>query len=492
VEIRRRTHEVAGRWVYELVTSPDEDLVEHGRRVFEVDLPAGVADHPPHPDVHALALLLVVRPYSLVEVLLPDPVSAAFAEAVRRRLGMVVGPVDPHLSPRTPPAQGRPGLAFSAGVDSVAALTVLPEETVSYFLQRRDPAGAVHSQLTVEVPTAACAELAAMGREVRIVPTDLEHVRPRPGFPEHYANSVPALLCSELDQLDAIAWGVVAESAYRIGKTHFERFLDRRVNSRWHALFEAAGVPMLTPVLGVSEIGTTAICLDSPYGHLASSCVRGSLAGPCRRCWKCFRKGILEAGHHGRWPDGDLLDRQFHAHPVRAALRPLPIKHEVGLTWALASYDGSHELLRLLARRVRAGEDDVSFLEGWYPPSVETWPARYREPVAARLDALWPRMDPDQRRRFEAFDLRPRLESEADQRLARACGLLLDAHAEVFGTEPVKPSTEAGVDASEVDVLRRQVETLSARIEALEGSTSYRLGHRLVRSVAPLKRLKHR
>jgi hypothetical protein len=485
VEIRRRPDEVAGRWHYELITSPDEDLVEHGRRVFEIDLPLEIADHPPHPDVHALALLLVVRPYSVAEVLLPEPVSVRFAKAVRRRLGLVIGPVDPALAPREAPAGGRPGLAFSGGVDSVAALTVLPEETVSYFLQRRDPPGAVHSHLTVDVPTAACGELAAMGREVRIVATDLEHVRPRPGFPEHFANAVPALLCSELDRLDAISWGVVAESAYRIGKTHFERFFDRRVNSRWHSLFETARVPMLTPVLGVSEIGTTAICLDSPYGHLASSCVRGSLAGPCRRCWKCFRKGLLEAGHHGRWPDHDLLDQQFHAYTVRAALRPLPIKHEVGLTWALARYDGSHELLRLLARRVRAGVDDVDFLEGWYPPSVETWPARYRGPVAARLDALWPRMDAGQQRRFEAFDLGPRIEHEPDRRLAQAYALLLDAHAEVFGDgAPVKRVTwPPGEAASEGD----DVKALLSRIQALERSTSYRLGHRLVRSVSPLK-----
>jgi hypothetical protein len=401
---------------------------------------------------------------------------------------VVIGPVDPALVPREAPAGGRPGLAFSAGVDSVAALTVLPEETVSYFLQRRDPPGAVRSRLTVDAPTAACAELAAMGREVRIVPTDLEHVRPRPGFPEHFASAVPALLCSDLDNLDAIAWGTIAEAAYRIGTMRFEPFLGRRVNARWHALFGEAGVPMLTPVVGVSEVGTAAICLDSPFGHLARSCVRGTAAAPCFRCWKCFRKGIVDAGHHGRWPEPALLDQQFHSHPVRSGLRDFPIKLEVVLTWALARYDGSHELLRLLARRVRAGVDDVDFLEGWYPPSVETWPARYRGPVAARLDALWPRMDTDQQRRFEGFDLGPRVENEADQRLARAFGLLLDAHAGVFGTEPVKPTLwPARVVGSDVDALRQQVEILHARTQELEESTSYRLGHGIVRSLSAFK-----
>jgi hypothetical protein len=482
----RRASAANGRWAFEFRASAEEDTRAHGRRRFEIELPSGIDATPPHPDVLALALLLVVRRWSRGPVTLPVAVSRPFAEAVACELRLELTEVDESLTPRRPPARGRPGLAFSGGVDSLAALLALPEETASYFLERRVPDGAGRSLLRTEASAAACAALVHGGRTVRVLESDLEYTSVPVGYPDHYGNAIPAMLCSELDELDAVAWGVVAESAYRIGKHHFIPFLEREVNRRWYNLFVVAGLPMLNPMIGVSEVGTTAITLDSPYSHLARSCVRGTLEAPCHRCWKCFRKQLIESALTGRWPSSTLLDQLMHSHPVRAALATLPIKHEVGLTWSLARYDGSHDLLRLLARRVRAGEDDVSFLKGWYPPSVQTWPARWREDIAGRLDALWPRQTAIQQAAFEAFDLRSRIDDPREQRLTREFTRLLDAHAGLYGSETdLRPVAPREPDDAVVRRLRSEVRALRRRVVELEDSRSYRLGKRIVRVGRP-------
>ncbi|HSQ37971.1 MAG TPA: hypothetical protein VLS92_08770, partial [Acidimicrobiia bacterium] len=41
---------------------------------------------------------------------------------------VTAGPIDPALDPRPIPAQGTPALAYSGGVDSTAALALLPAD----------------------------------------------------------------------------------------------------------------------------------------------------------------------------------------------------------------------------------------------------------------------------------------------------------------------------------------------------------------------------
>lgn len=496
MEIRRRQGDRRNVLAYDLVASPAEDERPHGRRRFEVRVPEAVGAQRPHPDVEALALLLVVARCAIDEVTVPSPVSLPFATAVEKQLGLALRPVDEALEVRRPPTGGRPGLAFSAGVDSTAVLAVLPESTVSYFLERVTPPKSPRSQLTTEAALQACHDLERMGRTVRVLGSDLEFVPPKPGFPEHFANAVPALLCSDLDGLDAISWGVIAESAYRLGKYRFEQFLGRRVNARWYALFAAVGLPMLNPLLGVSEIGSTTIARESPYGHLASSCVRGGSEGPCQRCWKCFRKGVLDAALTDRWPDRPVLNQLMHSHSVRAALAQVPIKHEIGLTWALARYDGSHELLNLLARRVRAGEEDVSFLEGWYPPSSETWPDHYRTAIEAELGDRWPRQTRSQQAAMEAFSVEDRVADPAERGFAAAVSLMIDHHAARYGDAPVKATAPFDPDVlavggvvdpphGDLQSAAREIQRLRRQVTLLEHSTSYRLGRRLVDLAGP-------
>lgn len=482
-----RLDDVPGAWAYRLVptTERERDLLR-GRDRFAVWLPDEVRVSRPHPDLEALALVLVCRPFVERDLAFPAPVSSTFAHALAHRCGFEVTTVDDVLEVREPPDDGVPGLAFSGGVDSIAALTVLPPDTHAYFLARRVPEGAPKHHLDPAAGRAASEGIAALGRAVRVVDSDLEYVRERAGYPEHYANGVPLVLAADHDRLRSVSWGTVAESAFDFGRTRFVPYLDRPYNRRWTDLFAAAGLPILNPVMGVTEVGTSRITLGSPYGHLAQSCVRGPLGAPCMACIKCFRKRLLDAGHTGTWPDDRELDELLSHYSVRQYLATTPLKHPLGLAWWVARYPGRHPVLRLLAQRLEVdGDDDLSFAERWYRPVIDHWPAEAAGPVAAALDERLERMSDEEAQRLEAWDVTERERGEYGQGFAAALGAVLDVQAARVKGEPVKPvgprpaaETVAGLEA-EVDALRR-------RLNDLETSTSYRLGHRLARLARPV------
>ena len=101
-------------------------------------LPLEVRAGDVHPDVEALLALLMAQPFS-TSVNMARGVSPELADAAAAMVGPTIGPVDPALTPRVRPAGGRVGLAYSGGVNSTAALAVLPADTVSCFLNRVDP-----------------------------------------------------------------------------------------------------------------------------------------------------------------------------------------------------------------------------------------------------------------------------------------------------------------------------------------------------------------
>jgi hypothetical protein len=356
-----------------------------------------------HPDLVGLVSLLVVQPFTKQRLQLSAPVSAGFAEQVERGFGIEVGPVDHDLDARVV-TDGVPGLAFSGGVDSVAALAVLPPATVSVFLDRHTPAErAGRSLYRPEAAHRACEELARRRRRVIRVSTDLEHVREPVGFPVDVSNAAPAVLLADLLHLDSISWGTIAESAYRVGHQRFVDYHRRGVYKSWAAVFAAVGLPVLNPVAGVSEVGTSSIVLQDDWAALAQSCIRGEVGSPCRNCWKCFRKSLLDSALTGVWPDRQEMERLFRVREARMQLSKVPIKHENVVAFSCQRYDGDHPLMLALGRRTRADELPLDHLAHWYPPSAELWPDRHRAEVEANLDRLLGPMDAAGQERFRGW-----------------------------------------------------------------------------------------
>lgn len=157
-------------------------------------------------------------------------------------------------------------------------------------------------------------------------------------------------------------------------------------------LYEAAGLGFLTPVCGLTEIGTMSIVLEAGLRPIMGSCGRGTLE-PCRACVKCLRKGLETAMLSGRTAPDDELAAVIASPAVIRALTERPIHLESVYAWACARYTGAHPAMEALCDLV-AGHADVCWNERFYGPSLERLPARYRmvleSSIPARVEPMTP------------------------------------------------------------------------------------------------------
>lgn len=390
-----------------------------------------------HPDLLATAAFLAVRPFVGPRVLFPIGISAPLATAMR----VAAGPIDPALDPRPVPAEGTPALAYSGGVDSTAALTLLPPQAEPVHLLRVVPpslawagrAGHVlslgrlrsHSRFRSEAALAAVEAAGRLGRTTQVVPTDLEFLRRPFGFPVDIANAVPALLLADLRHYDSIAFGTVMESAYSVGRTRFTDYAQRDHYRQYRVLLNAVGVPLHQVTAGISEVGTTRLVSASEFAGVAQSCNRGRPGEPCLGCYKCFRKTLLAAAMGESGIDNSLADRLLAIPEARAQMRKPWMKHENVLAYATRHYDGDHHLLRLLRRRVRGDQLRVRWMERWYPPAADLLPAHRRDEAVASIRRAMRPMNPAQQEVAESWDLAAALKTpEYRRRRARLIAAL--------------------------------------------------------------------
>src|SRR5690606_29497037 len=83
-----------------------------------------------------LIIILIVYPFVDEKIEVPIGVSQEFHDLFKEETQKSIYPVDKSLKPRHAPQDSIPGLAYSGGVDSTAALTLLPETTTCFFLDR--------------------------------------------------------------------------------------------------------------------------------------------------------------------------------------------------------------------------------------------------------------------------------------------------------------------------------------------------------------------
>ena len=106
----------------------------------------------------------------------------------------IVGPIDEGLDPWKPGKNSRPGLAFSGGVDSTAALALMPATTAPIFMDRPIRSKSLYDKDAVRH---SCLEVERLGYDMHVIQCDLEYVRNPGGLPVDVANSVPAVLMAD-------------------------------------------------------------------------------------------------------------------------------------------------------------------------------------------------------------------------------------------------------------------------------------------------------
>jgi hypothetical protein len=347
-------------------------------RTARYHLPSGWQLTQTHPDLLAAVAVAIVGDFTGNQLRLSFPVSPPFRDQVCAVYKWGLEPVDPQLRPRRANQSARMGLCFSAGVDSTAALSLLPKNAVAVFQNRLDPPDADRDWMyDSDAPLRACSVMAEIGREAYAVLSDMQHLFKRVGFVNDLSMSTPLMLLADRLNIDAMAYGMVLESSY-LNKAHkFREYTQTRHWMQYSTVAAAVGLPWNLITAGLSEVVTTRLVMEGPLQHVAQSCVRGPFGAPCLNCAKCFRKSLLETTLAGDVLRPEVLDRYFAIRDAQKELKKVPIKHEDVLMFILQRYRGNHPEMVALREALHVDDADLGWIERWFSPAREVLADKY-------------------------------------------------------------------------------------------------------------------
>lgn len=382
-----------------------------------------------HPDLLALAALLVFGPYSARTVTLGWAVSPQFAATAETHLRRSLEPTSEEVKPRRAPIDGVDALAFSGGIDSVAALALLPETTVSIFMNRRVPPDVKVGLYRADAALKSCADVDASGRSVYVVDSDMEFTRNPVGFAVDWTNCLGAVLLSDFIGFKSVSFGMVQESAFFLGHHHYSDLAERSVYKAWAPLFEAVDLPIALPTAGLSEVMTSVVADSVKDIWSAQSCVRGAVDQPCGRCFKCFRKRILDARLNGTTLPADYFNIAKYGSEVKRRLLETPVHHENVLAYSLQglSCEPGPVLDALQAKMapITTYAKGLEILRRYNPSVMRYLPPHLRQEIKDRLEQFCDPLDAEQQEIVENWDLIPIVDSHDYQEAQKALENLL-------------------------------------------------------------------
>lgn len=391
-----------------------EEAIEGRRRnmvrtEMEIRLPSKMNASDIHKDHLALITVLSVNPFVTKQLYMELEVSQEFAERLQigctYDLKFASKDGKPYNS-----THGRPCLAFSGGVDSTAALMLMPKSTVCVWLDRPDL-----EKRTLYNKTAARYTMQFSQKnnyETYEIYCDVEHLVSPVGFPVDLASGITAIALASLTNGNSIAYGMVMEAAYRTGHTKFRDYPRSRHYNTWNQAFAAAGIPLFLPVGGISEVGTSKIVLDSKFNGKARSCIRGEWPEQCNNCWKCFRKTMVDNRILSNKVQNDEMKIWMNVREVKYKLSAWPVSHENVLAWALKNPKLEGEIASSLLSRLEGSTRNLELLAKWFPPSIELIPVEFRGEFVKRVGTYIETMSDIEIAESESLDISEWLGSE--------------------------------------------------------------------------------
>ncbi len=182
-------------------------------------------------------------------------------------------------------------LSYSAGVDSHACLELMPKNTVVMYHERVGFKSALNHTNALEMLDA----LQDDGYAVVRIESNHEQIRfdrgKSPGFSTDLAVGVHAVLMADFFGFSGVAFGTPLENSFLFHGHTGRDFLNSKYWIHHKSIFEKAGLDLILPTAGLSELINLKITEHSKHGSLAQSCLRSNVQGAtCGACWKCFRK----------------------------------------------------------------------------------------------------------------------------------------------------------------------------------------------------------
>ena len=296
----------------------------------------------------------------------------------------------------------RPGLAFSGGVDSAAALCLMPDSTVLLYHERCALSGKLsHANAHrffehIESTT---------GRRVHRIRSNHEKIRQTQGqsigFSTDYACAVHAVLLADYFSLDSIATGMPLENSYLFHGHQYRDFASSRFWNHYSKMFADVGLPLYQPVAGCSEVVNLAIVQHHGWDGWAQSCLRSPTPGKvCGSCWKCFRKNTLQG------------DDYTMSSEISTFLKKKPLKQAVSTLYSIQRgklLEQHRDFKKDFEHLATFLQEDWSYLERYLPDALDLIPSKYKTFTESRLNQSVAVMQVDDVSRLQMTNLYPEL-----------------------------------------------------------------------------------
>ena len=268
-----------------------------------------------------------------------------------------------------------PGISFSGGIDSTAAMALMPTESILFYMERNFESMIDHSN----AKRFLC-HLEELGRKVNISLSNHEKIRTfhekNPGFSTDYACMAQMILMADHYDLDSAATGMPLENSYFFHGSKVRDFKESRFWKKYQPLFSFLGIPLYQPVAGCSEILNNKIVNESGFEEYATSCLRSKIEGKtCEKCWKCFRKNLF---NNKSWKMSPEISTFLGKRPLKqgvATLYALQLLHQREQELP----DEIEDLLMLL-------DENLDFLLQYWGPSLDLIPEKYQSFTKNKLE----------------------------------------------------------------------------------------------------------
>jgi chondroitin synthase len=293
----------------------------------------------------------------------------------------------------------RPGLAFSGGIDSAAALALMPSSTVLVYNERSGIEGILDHTNAIRFFD----YLKSENREVIRVRSNHESIRTRdgkmPGFSTDYACAVQVILLADYFGFDSIGTGMPLENSYLWHGYKYRNFSESWFWNHYGEMFNRVGLHLYQPVAGCSEIVNLEIVKKVGYEGWAQSCLRSKKGGEvCSKCWKCFRKN-------------SLLGTPFeYTGEIETFLQKRPLKQAASTLYAIQKNGVSKNGVNVVEKIEDIGhllEINFEWMERYYLPSLELLPPRYKDFTKKKLDSFCSQMSKDDIRKLQSLNMFP-------------------------------------------------------------------------------------
>lgn len=280
------------------------------------------------------------------------------------------------------------GHSFSTGLDSTAAMLLLPDYIILYYHERSDYLGGQLDQDN------AFRMIKAMDRKVYRIKSDHEripvfHNAIRGSFSTDMACCAGLILLSDYLDLGYISTGTMLGSTYVRKGFNYQDFKESEYWIRWSHLFSLAGLTLMFPVAGASEVITNEIVQKSKYKNLSHSCLRGWGGKGCNFCYKCFRKNLLNG------IISPISDEVLHH------LTSRPLKQGDSMIYAMQK---SGESIEQLDEYINT---EIDWSERFYLKGLELVPDKFRDGIVKKIKEFEiEMMNPEDIKNMKEFDIR--------------------------------------------------------------------------------------